>query len=199
MVSRNRFVADNLLENKMTTFTIHSSSNAPAQSQPLLSAVQSKYGFVPNLFGALAEAPATLEAYIDLGEKLGKSSLSPAEQQVVLIATSVENGCEYCVAAHSLVAKHMVKVDAAVVDALRGKSAIPDAKLQALAVFTRAVVANRGEVSKQSLDNFLAAGYGKQQVLEVILGVAMKTLSNYANNLMYTPLDDAFKPEVWKK
>ncbi len=183
----------------MTTFTIHSSTQAPAQSQAMLAAVQKKYSFVPNLFGALAEAPATLEAYIALGSALEKSSLNPAEQQAVLIATSVENGCEYCVAAHSLVAKHMLKVDAAVVDALRSKSNIPDGKLQALAVFTRAIVANRGVVNGKPLEDFIAAGYSKQQVLEVILGVAMKTLSNYANSVMSTTLDDAFKPEAWSK
>lgn len=182
----------------MTSFTIHTSNHAPDQSRPLLTAVGNKYGFVPNLFGALAEAPATLEAYIALGGALEKSSLNPVEQQVVLIATSVENHCEYCVAAHSLVAKHMIKADEAVVNALRNKTAIPDAKLQALAVFTRAIVAHRGVVSGKPLEDFLVAGYGHQQMLEVILGVAMKTLSNYANSLMHTPLDEAFKPETWK-
>ncbi|MBI1194914.1 MAG: carboxymuconolactone decarboxylase family protein [Gammaproteobacteria bacterium] len=182
----------------MSTFTIFSSDNAPVQSQPLLRSVQNKYGFVPNLFGSLAISPAALEAYINLGEMLETSSLDAVEQQIVLIATSVENGCEYCVAAHSLVAKQMVKVSPVVVDALRGRTLIPDAKLQALAAFTRAVVANRGEVDKASLEAFFAAGYGNQQVLEVILGVTMKTLSNYANNLMNTLLDDPFKPETWE-
>lgn len=183
----------------MTSFKIRTGSDAPAQSKAMLTAVGNKYGFVPNLFGALAEAPSTLEAYIALGGALEKSSFSPAEQQVVLIATSAENGCTYCVAAHSLVAKHMVKVDVAVVDALRNKTTIPDRKLQALAVFTRALVANRGKAGGKTLEDFIAAGYSKQQVLEVILGVAMKTLSNYANELMHTPLDDAFKPEAWQE
>jgi len=183
----------------MTEFTIHSSNQAPPPSQAMLAAVQGKYGFVPNLFGALAEAPSTLEAYMALGSALEKSSLSLAEQQLVLIAISVENSCEYCVAAYSLVAKHKLKIDAAVVDALRNKSHIHDDKLQALAEFTRAVVINRGVVNGQPLDDFLAAGYTKQQVLEVILGVAMKTLSNYVNHLMVIPLDEAFKPEVWRK
>lgn len=182
----------------MSTFSVFSNDNAPTQSQPLLKLVQNKYGFVPNLFGALAESPAVLEAYINLGEILETSSLNPVEQQIVLIATSVENGCEYCVAAHSLVAKQMVKVNPTAVDALRGRTLIPDAKLQALAAFTRSVVANRGSVDERSLEVFFAAGYGNQQVLEVILGVTMKTLSNYANNLMHTPLDDPFKAEVWK-
>lgn len=181
----------------MSAFTIHSNSTAPALSQPMLTAVQNKYSFVPNLFGELAEAPSSLEAYMALGSALERSTLLPAEQQVVLIATSVENGCDYCVAAHSLVAKHMLKVDAAIIDALRKKTVLEDAKLQALAVFTRAVVEHRGVVRGQVLNDFLAAGYSKQQVLEVILGVAMKTLSNYANNVMHTPLDDAFKSEAW--
>ncbi len=183
----------------MSNFTIHSAEQAPAQSQPLLTAVQQKYGFVPNLFGSLAESPSTLSAYIALGSALEKSSLSPAEQQTILIATSVENGCTYCVAAHSLVAKHMLKVDPAVVDALRSKSAIPDNKLNVLAEFTRAVMENRGEVSSKRLEDFLAAGYTHQQVLEVTLAIAMKTLSNYANGLMNIPLDEAFKPEAWQK
>lgn len=181
----------------MTTFTIHSAAQAPVQAQPLLAAVQAKYSFVPNLFGALAEAPATLGAYIELGASLEKSSLTAAEQQLVLIATSVENHCAYCVAAHSVVAKQMLKVEASIVDALRNKTQIADAKLQALAVFTRAVVVNRGAVTGKQLDDFLGAGYSKRQVLEVILGVTMKTLSNYANNLMETKLDDAFSSEAW--
>lgn len=183
----------------MNDFTIHSALQAPAKAQPLLTAVQQKYGFVPNLFGMLAEAPATLESYIALGGALENSSLSPAEQQVVLIATSVENGCTYCVAAHSLVAKNMLKVDAAIVDAIRNKTAIPDTKLQALAEFTRAVIESRGKVNSKTLEDFIKTGYTKQQVLEVILGIAMKTLSNYANGVMNTPLDDAFKPEAWQK
>jgi uncharacterized peroxidase-related enzyme len=183
----------------MDTFTIHATQQAPAKAKPLLDGVKQKYGFVPNLFGALAEAPATLEAYIELGALLEKSSLNPVEQQVVLIVTSVENNCDYCVAAHSLVAKHMVKADAAVVDAMRQQKPIADGKLQALAEFTRAVVRQRGVVSGKPLQAFMAAGYARQQALEVILGVSMKTLSNYANNMMHTTLDDAFKPEAWSR
>lgn len=183
----------------MTTFTIHTAANAPAPSKDMLAAAQTKYGFVPNMFGELAEAPAALGSYIALGAALEKSSLTPTEQQVVLISTSVENGCEYCVAAHTLVAKNMLKVDAAIITALRSKSTIADKKLQTLAEFTRAIVAQRGAVTDKQLQGFLAAGYGKQQVLEVIVGVAMKTLSNYANNLMHTPLDAAFQTEAWEQ
>lgn len=170
---------------------------APAAAQPLLTASQQKYGFVPNLLTGLANSPAVLQAYLHLGDIVNKTSLTPVEQQVVLLAASVENHCTYCVAAHSLIAKRMVKADVAIVDALRQQQTLPDKKLDALANFTRAVVKQRGRVTGIAFDNFIAAGYTKAQVLEVILGVTMKTLSNYANHIMDTPLDAAFQSEAW--
>lgn len=181
----------------MTQFNIHSIQSAPAAAQPLLEGSLQKYGFVPNLHGGLAEAPATLHAYIDLTALFDKTSLNPVERQVVLLAASAENHCNYCVAAHSMIAKRMVKADAAIVDALRKLEPLPNPKLEALASFTRAVVKQRGEVAGKALDEFLAAGYNQAQVLEVVLGVAMKTLSNYTNHLIGTPLDAAFESEAW--
>ncbi|MGR8935301.1 MAG: carboxymuconolactone decarboxylase family protein, partial [Gammaproteobacteria bacterium] len=110
-----------------------------------------------------------------------------------------ENHCSYCVAAHSVIAKHMVKADPAIVDALRNLQPLPDSKLDALANFTRSVVKNRGAVCNKTLDNFITAGYSLTQVLEVVLGVAFKTLSNYTNHIIDTPLDNAFQPEAWEK
>lgn len=181
----------------MTQFHIHSLQQAPAEAQPLLTGAQQKFGFVPNLLGAFAESPATLQAYLTLGDLVEKTSLTPVEQQVALLAASAENHCTYCVAAHSLIAKRMAKTDAAIVDALRRQRPLPDPKLQALAAFTRAVVNQRGHVAGKTLDDFIAAGYDRRQVLEVVLGVAMKTLSNYSNHIMDTPLDAAFQSEAW--
>lgn len=138
-----------------------------------------------------------MQTYLYLGNILNKTSLTPVEQQVVLLAASAENHCTYCVAAHSLIAKHMVKADVAIVDALRQQQTLPDKKLNALATFTRAVVKQRGMVQGKPLDDFITAGYSSVQVLEVILGVTMKTLSNYANHIMDTPLDTAFQAEAW--
>lgn len=170
---------------------------APEAAQPLLTGAQQKYGFTPNLLTGLAESPETLQTYLYLGDILNKTSLTPVEQQVVLLAASAENHCTYCVAAHSLIAKHMVKTDVAIVDALRQQQTLPDKKLNALATFTRAVVKQRGMVQGKPLDDFITAGYSSVQVLEVILGVTMKTLSNYANHIMDTPLDTAFQAEAW--
>jgi len=182
----------------MSTFKLHTLATAPIGALPILEAANKGLGFIPNLYAHLAEAPVALEAYKQLGALLEKSSLTPEEQQVVLITVSIENRCEYCVAAHSFIARNMVKVDGARIDALRGQSCLQDAKLNALVAFTRAVVRERGwVVGGQELIDFFAAGYTQQNALEVLLGVTMKTLSNYTNHLTDTPLDAAFASEAW--
>jgi uncharacterized peroxidase-related enzyme len=155
-------------------------------------------GFVPNLYAQLAEAPAALEAYTTLGRLVDKTSFDATERQVLLLAVSVENGCGYCVAAHSAIAKHLQGVDAATVDALRTQAPLADPRLDVLARFTREVVKSRGHPSAEALDEFLDAGFRPQQVLEVLLGVAMKTLSNYTNHITRTPVDEQFASETWE-
>ncbi|MGY6277377.1 carboxymuconolactone decarboxylase family protein [Methylomonas sp. MgM2] len=181
----------------MSQFQIHSILTANATAKPLLEGSLKKYGFVPNLHGGLAEAPAALKAYIELTALFDQTSFSTTERQVILLAISAENHCTYCVAAHSMIAKHMVKADPAIVEALRNGKPLPDAKLDALASFSRAVVKNRGVVGGQTLDKFITAGYSRAQVLEVLLGVAFKTLSNYTSHIIHTPLDPAFQAEAW--
>ncbi len=181
----------------MTNFTQHTIDSAPQAAKAGLQGAQKALGFVPNLFATMAEAPVSLEAY-NVGTTIfEKSSLNPVEQQVVLLTASIENNCEYCVAAHSVIAKNMVKADPAIVDALRNGTALPDAKLQALSDFTQAVIAERGFVADQAVEAFLNAGYTKANVLEVVVGVALKTISTYTNHLANTPLDAAFAPETW--
>jgi uncharacterized peroxidase-related enzyme len=181
----------------MTDFTIHTATSAPEAARPILQGVRSKLGFVPNLYASLAEAPAALSAYLKLGDLLGETSLTPTEQQVLALSISAENGCGYCMAAHSTIARHMVQVPGDIVDALRSGRKLADGRLEALRRFATAVVRQRGEVQGRELESFLAAGFGRQQAIEVILGVAMKTLSNYANHLFDTPVDAAFKAEAW--
>lgn len=183
----------------MTQFTTHTLESAPAAARPLLEAAKAKLGFIPNLYGNLAEAPAALQAYFDLSAQFEKTSLTPVERQVVLLAISTENNCEFCVAAHSLIARKMVKVPDAVVDALRASKPLPDAKLEALAQFTRAIVRDRGFVPHAALKAFLGAGFTQRQVIELVLGVAMKTLSNYANHLTGTKTNPEFSVEAWKR
>ncbi|MDP6390590.1 MAG: carboxymuconolactone decarboxylase family protein [Alphaproteobacteria bacterium] len=181
----------------MSIFPIHTVESAPEAARPILEGVQQKFGFVPNLMGAFAEAPATLEAYLTLSEQFDKSSLTATERQAVILAASVENECHYCVAAHTVVAS-MQQVPNDVVAALREGHAIPDARLEALRQFTVTLVENRGWATEEKIQAFLAAGFNRSQVLEVVLGVTFKTLSNYTNHLVDTPVDTAFAPHAWQ-
>jgi len=171
---------------------------APAAARDMLKGVQDKFGFVPNLTGVFANAPALLEGYLTLAGIFDKTSLSPTERQIVLLAASFENGCEYCMAAHSAIAG-MQKVDQGVVSALREGTPVADARLEALRAFAADVVRTRGWPSPESLAGFTNAGYTPAQALEVVLGVGVKTLSNYTNHLARTPLDAAFAPAKWTK
>jgi len=166
--------------------------DAPEASREWLDAANKNYGFVPNILGVMANAPALLEAYMTMSGVFEKTSFSAAEKQVVLLAVSKENGCNYCGAAHTAMAK-MQGVDEAVLDAIHSGDALPDEKLDALFRFTRTMVEKRGLPSKGDLKEFLEAGYSEAQIQDVIVGIGMKTLSNYNNHITTPPVDEQFK------
>lgn len=172
---------------------------ASPSASALLKGAKATFGFVPNMFTHMAHAPGLLSTYFHGYEQFrANSGFNAVEQEVVFLAISIENGCEYCVSAHSLVADAMSKVPTEVTDALRGGRPVPDIKLAALATFTRTMVVTRGLPSQSEVAQFLAAGYSEAQILEVILAIAVKTISNYSNHLAHTAVDAAFASRVWK-
>lgn len=182
----------------MTTLNIHSIDSAPAESKPLLEKSLKTNGMLPNLHGVLAGSPQLLEAYQTLHKLFMSTSFDAEELTVVWQGINVEHDCGYCVPAHTGIA-HSMKVDAKLIDALRNQEAMPTAKLQALYDLTLIIVRNRGHVSQENLDDFYAAGYGEQQVLEIILGLSQKVISNYTNHIANTPVDEPFKKFAWQK
>ena len=166
----------------MTGFTFYTPENTSGHTKELLEGIGKGYGYVPNLFAYMAEAPTTVEAYLALNDLVTKTSLSPAQQQIALLTVSVENDCNFCTVAHRAIGK-MKGANMQTLTALATGSAITDAKDSALATFTQAIVKTRGRVSEAEIQSFLAAGFTKQQILEVILIVSIKTLSNYINHL----------------
>lgn len=180
----------------MSHLTVHTEETAPEASKPILEGTKKAFGFLPNLTATFAESPAMVEAYGVLAGHFEKTDLTPTERQVVLLTTSRENGCHYCMAAHSTVSQ-MQKVPADVIEALRNDTTIADPKLQALQVFTARIHATRGNVTEADLEAFHAAGYTKANILDVILGVGLKTLSNYTNHIAETPLDVPFQANAW--
>ena len=173
-------------------FELHATETAPEAAQTLMQAAEEQFGFVPNLLKALAEAPAVLETYLKVTEFLAKSSLSDLEQQIVLLTASTVNECHYCIPAHSPLAKQAGLSDEDLA-ALTSGEAISDGRFEALRQFTIAIVERRGNVPENQLQTFIDAGYSRQSALEVILGVSLKTLSNYTNALIDTPVDEQFQ------
>ena len=177
----------------MTDFTLHTLESAPEASKPLLEDSAKAYGMIPNLHAIMAESPQTLEAYKQLHDHVLNSSLTVEEKTVVWQTINVEHNCHYCVPAHSMIAKGM-GVDDAVNQAVRDRTPLPTEKLEVLRDTTLAILRNRGVVDGSALESFYAVGYDKQQLLEILLTLSQKVISNYVNHLADTPLDDAFQP-----
>jgi len=155
-------------------------------------------GFIPNMYAAMANSSILLDTYAS-GYKLfrEKSGFSSIEQEVIFLTISRENACTYCMAAHSFVADVMSKVPKNITDAIRNDKSIPDSKLSELVNFTRTMVRARGLPKETDVKDFLGAGYSELHVLDIIQAISVKTISNYANHLFHTELDDVFKKREW--
>lgn len=166
----------------MSLFTRHTDHTAPEGAAAVLTKVKERYGFIPNLAAYVAEAPGVLGAVLNLSQSFDNTSLTPQEQQVVLLTVSALNGCPYCKTVHTALGR-MAEIDAATLKAVIAFEPLPDRKLSALRDFTRKLVEERGWVREEDVRAFLDRGYTKAQVFEVVMGVAMKTLTNYCNHL----------------
>lgn len=175
------------------SFALHTVDTAPAAARPALQAVVERYGFLPNLAAVFAESPAVLGSLLTLMQNFDgpEMALSRLERQVVLLAASVQNRCEYCTAAHGMLA-HMAGLDRAEVRNLQTGRPLGDARLQVLRSFVQAFVEKRGWVPDEAVDRLLASGFGRDQVLEIALGVALKTLTNYVNHMAKPPVNPQF-------
>lgn len=182
----------------MTTLTIHNLETAPAESKEALEKSFKANGRIPGLHGVMASAPGLLEGYQKLHELFINSSFDKEELTVVWQTINVEHGCHYCVPAHTGIA-HMMKVDPELIEELRNGEPMPTEKLQALHDTTLAMVRNRGNLTEEEINAFYAAGYGERQLLEIVLGLAQKVMSNYVNRIAETPVDAVFEKFAWKK
>ncbi|KIC35832.1 carboxymuconolactone decarboxylase family protein [Leisingera sp. ANG-M7] len=181
----------------MTNFTMHDETTAPEASRELLENAKKAYGAIPGLYAVMAEAPELLKSYHAVHAQFVDSGFTAEELTVVWQAINVENGCGYCVPAHTAIAKSM-NVDDAIGNALRDGTPLPNARLEALRDFTLTMVRDRGHVSEQDMQAFLAAGFSTRNMLGVILGYAQKVMSNYTNHLAHTPVDKMFQPFAWQ-
>lgn len=183
----------------MTRLKLHTVETAPESTQAALEQAVKSSGFLSNLLALLANAPIALQAYQDMSALNAKGSLSLKEREVVQLVAGTIHGCVFCVAGHTALATNKAKLDAADIEALRQKhyDQISDAKLRALALFTEQVILTRGNISDDALQAFLQEGYADQQALEVIVGIGLATICNFANTLARTPLNSQLESYAW--
>ena len=181
----------------MSRLRLHTTESAPEASRPYLQRVRANNGYLPNLVASLANAPTALEAYLTVGEINGRSGLTLAERETIQITAAGIHGCGFCVAGHTAVALKKAQLEPHVVESIRAQQPVSDPRLEAVAVFTRAVIASRGAVTDEALATFRAAGFSDANVLEVVLGVSLATLCNFANNLAQNELNPQLAAYRW--
>jgi AhpD family alkylhydroperoxidase len=164
---------------------------APAAARPMLAQAREVFGFVPNLAVVMAAEPATLESYFHSLKAFGETTLSPIEQQIVLMAVSRVNRADYSLAIHAaLAAKLGATPD--IVKAIGTGASVRDPKLAALRRFAELLTIARGDVANAELELFLSAGYDRTAMIAVAFGVAVKTFANTLAHLAQTPVDGPF-------
>ncbi len=178
-------------------FTYHDIDTAPEASKALMEKSIANFGRLPDMHRILAEAPAAYEAYLTtMALFANKSTFTPTEQQVVFMTMNFENKCHYCIPGHTVLMK-MQNISDDIIEALREGTPLADAKLEALRTYTKAVIQSRGRIGEDGLQAFLDAGYNKRQALEVLVGIAAKTISNFTNALANTRLNEVVQKYAW--
>ena len=180
------------------SFPSHDIDSAPEASKPLLENSMKAFGRLPGLHKVLAESPQAYEGYQLLHKLFTETEFDAEELTVVWQSINVEHACHYCVPAHTGIAK-LMKVSEDITEALRTETPLSSPKLEALRTFTVQMVRERGNVSTAQMQAFFDAGYGHRAVLDVILGLAQKTMSNYINHVAETPVDEVFHPLLWER
>ncbi len=180
-------------------FDLHTVESAPEEAKSELEAAQKAYGSIPNLYRGFASNPATLKIYLSFNEILTEyGCLTPIEQQVIYLTVSAQNGCTYCVGAHSVLSD-MNNMPEQIQIELRDEKELSDPKLNALRSITLSAMEHQGWIPDEAIEAFQNAGYEQKHLLEILTIVAQKTLSNYFNHIAQTPLDAMFESRAWEK
>ncbi|MFW2176378.1 MULTISPECIES: carboxymuconolactone decarboxylase family protein [unclassified Moraxella] len=183
----------------MARLTVNTVETAPEKAKERIEAVQKANGFIPNLIGVLANSPQALEMYQEVGKMNSRNSLTAEEIEVVQITAAAHNGCDFCVAGHTKVGTKL-KMPENVLNALRERTDIEDnAKYQAVAQFTMQLIDKRGQVSDEELQSIKDVGYNDTNILDIVMGVALATLCNYANNVAKNDINPELQPFAPKK
>jgi len=182
----------------MTSFPVHTIESAPERSKPALKQLQSAFGMIPNLVGAVATSPVLVNCLVGLFGNVHGGSFTEAQVQTVLLTDAVTNASTWAVAFHTALALKE-GIDPADVQAIRAGRLPTDSKLAALSALAKTMIEKRGRLDDQDIDRFIAAGFGKDHALEVIAIVAASTITNYTGSITKPPLEAPFQAHIWKE
>ena len=182
----------------MTNFPVHTIESAPERSKPALKQLQSAFGMIPNLVGAVATSPVLVNCLVGLFGNVHGGSFTEAPVQTVLLTDAVTNASTWAVAFHTALALKE-GIDPADVQAIRAGRLPTDSKLAALSALAKTMIEKRGRLDDQDIDRFIAAGFGKDHALEVIAIVAASTITNYTGSITKPPLEAPFQAHIWKE
>lgn len=182
----------------MKSFPVHTIESAPEHSRASLETLQSTFGVIPNIAGAMATSPVLIESLVGLFGKVHGGSFAEDQIQIVLLTDAVANSSRWAVAFHSALALQE-GITIADVDAIRAGRLPNDQKLAALSLLARAMIEKRGHLTQQDMDQFLDAGFDKAHLLEVIAIVAASTITNYTATITNPPIEEAFKQHMWSR
>ena len=180
----------------MTTFPVNTIDSAPERSKPALKQLQSTFGMLPNIVGAMSTSPILINSLVGLFQNVHGGSFTEAQVQTILLTDAVTNRCAWAVAFHTALALKE-GLNPSDVQAIREGRLPKDGKLAALSVLARTLIEKRGRLDDQDVDRFLAAGFGKDHALEVIAAVAASTITNYTGSVTKTPLEPTFQAHAW--
>jgi uncharacterized peroxidase-related enzyme len=181
----------------MPIYQIHDIASAPEKSRPVLEQLQQSFGFIPNLAAAIANSPGLLTAFAAVFQQVHSSSLTEQEIQIVLLTDAVTNSCAYAVAFHTALALQQ-GVGSEETDAIRARLVPRDPRFAALYTLAKTLIEKRGHLGDQELDAFLAAGFTREQILEVIAVIAASTITNYAGTIANPALEHQFQQFAWR-
>jgi uncharacterized peroxidase-related enzyme len=182
----------------MTNCTPLTSALPRTGSQDVLNAIEEKLGFVPNLFSALAQQPGVVESFVALDGAFSEASLTAIERQTILLAASVANSGSYCVAGHSIFGRS-IGMPKQAISAIRSGGKVEDERLSALQTFVTQLIQHRGHVTREDINELARHGFSREQTLEIIMGVTLKTFSNYVDSAMQLTLDEQFETASWSE
>ena len=177
----------------MRPFNVPTRDEVTEQNQKIFDDLESKLGFVPNIYATYALSENAPARYLTFAN--GSTSLNNKEKEVVNLAVSQVNGCTYCQAAHTQLGKMNGFTEDQTVELRRGEASFNE-KFDALAKLAKSITENRGNISDEVLQNFFDAGYTKENLVDVIVNVGEKITTNFLHNVTQIPVDFPAAPEL---